>query len=92
MAETTLADGWLGDFSRGPAVFTVYRVGPEEGGHPLGPPEYRIECNDGAGPREICRFFGDTDLPAEWFGAWQNDPWCDWILAQANKTIRNPER
>jgi hypothetical protein len=43
MAETGFAedephpdeDGWLGDFRRGPAVFSVFRTGPNNGGHPL---------------------------------------------------------
>jgi hypothetical protein len=88
----TSDDGWLGDFHRGPAVFAVFLVGPEQGGHSLNPPEYRIECNDGAGPREICRFVDEPEAVPEWFGAWRGDDWCDWILAGAAKTIKNPER
>ena len=84
-------DGWLGDFRRGPAVFAVFRVGPDEGGHPLIPPEYRITCNDGAGPREICRFVDEPEDVPEWFGAWRGDEWCPWILAEAWKTIESPQ-
>lgn len=86
-AETSFAedeshpddDGWLGDFRRGPAVFSVFRTGPNNGGHPLIPPEFRITCNDGAGPREICRFTLEPEFAPEWFGAWRNDEWCPWM-------------
>ncbi|GAA2264006.1 hypothetical protein GCM10009853_016650 [Glycomyces scopariae] len=84
-------DGWLGDFRRGPAVFALFQVGPESGGHPLGPPEYRIECNDGAGPREICRFVDEPDPVPEWRGAWRGDEWCPWILDRAHALIARPE-
>jgi hypothetical protein len=82
-------DGWLGDFNRGPAVFAVYRE--MEGAHPLVPPEYRIECNDGAGPREICRFIDRPDENPEWVGAWRGDAWCEWIMARARALIAKPE-
>ncbi|RRS00720.1 hypothetical protein [Glycomyces terrestris] len=81
------SDGWLGDFRRGPAVFSLYR----ETAHPLGPPEYRIECNDGAGPRTICQFFDEPEAVPEWFGAWKRDPWCPWILGRARRLIAEPE-
>jgi hypothetical protein len=80
-------DGWLGHFSRGPAVFSVFRTGPNNGGHPHLAPEYRIECNDGAGPREICRFLDDSESDPEWFGAWRGDLWCPWILKETKKLI-----
>ncbi|MEU6248828.1 hypothetical protein [Glycomyces sp. NPDC047010] len=86
-----LDDGWLGDFRRGPAVFALFLIGPDDGGHPLGPREYRIECNDGAGPREICRFFDEDEAVPEWVGTWQGDAWCDWILTQARRLIAKPE-
>jgi hypothetical protein len=96
MAEPLLAepdpdpdnDGWLGDCHRGPAVFSVYR----ERVHPLSLPEYRIECNDGGGPRVICRFVDEADPVIEWFGAWSGDQWCDWILAEARKHIKDSTR
>lgn len=84
------SDGWLGDFHRGPAVFALHRLGPANGGHPLGPPMYRIDCNDGAGAREICRFADEPEAIPEWFGAWQGDEWCEWILAQARRLIAEP--
>jgi hypothetical protein len=92
MAETTVdTDGWLGDFRKGPAVFSLYRLGPESGGHPLAVPEYRIECNDGAGPRVICRFTDEPEAVPEWLGAWRRDEWCGWILEQARVLIANPD-
>ncbi|MFB9658601.1 hypothetical protein ACFQS3_20390 [Glycomyces mayteni] len=81
-------DGWLGDFARGPAVFAVYRE--TKGAHPLAPPEYRIECNDGAGPRVICRILDASDPVPEWYGAWEGDQWCEWILQRAFGLIKRP--
>lgn len=81
-------DGWLGDFRRGPAVFSAYK---ETAAHPLALPEYRIECNDGAGPRVICRFVDEPDAVIEWTGTWQGDPWCPWILTQARRLIAKPQ-
>ncbi|WP_112138524.1 hypothetical protein [Glycomyces dulcitolivorans] len=81
------SDGWLGDFRRGPAVFSLYR----EPAHPLAPAEYRIECNDGAGPRVICRFVDQPDTVPEWVTAWSGDEWCEWILEQARRLIAEPE-
>jgi len=86
-----LADGWLGDFDRGPAVFSVYREGAPGTTHPLLIPEYRITCNDGAGPRDICRFIDEPDPIPTWFGAWHNDEWCPWILDNAHRLIAKPE-
>ncbi|MCD0445649.1 hypothetical protein LO763_18750 [Glycomyces sp. A-F 0318] len=83
-------ENWLGDFRRGPAVFSVHRE--TAGAHPLVPPEYRIECNDGAGPRVICRFTDEPDPVPEWFGAWRGDEWCTWILKQTRALIANPQR
>lgn len=81
------SDGWLGDFRRGPAVFALYR----ETGHPLGPAEYRIECNDGVGPKVICRFVDEPEPAPEWVPGWAGDEWCPWILKQARRLIANPE-
>jgi hypothetical protein len=83
-------DGWLGDFSRGPAVFSVFRTG-SNGGHPLPPPEYRATCNDGAGPREICRFTEEPEFAQEWFGAWRSDQCRPWIPLLAKGLLKNPE-
>lgn len=85
------ADGWLGYFHRGPAVFSVFRIGPNNGGHPHLLPEFHIKCNDGAGPRLICRFTDEPEMAPEWFGAWRNDEWCDWIIEQALRLVANPE-
>ncbi|WP_205328340.1 hypothetical protein [Glycomyces sp. YM15] len=82
-------DGWLGTFHRGPAVFSVFREVATD--HPLTASEYRIECNDGAGPRVICQFFDDPEPTPEWFGAWKNDQWCPWILKRAFRLIAKPE-
>jgi hypothetical protein len=87
--QTHPDDGWLGDFRRGPAVFSVYRETATA--HPLAPPEFRIECNDGAGPRVICRFVDEPDAVIEWIGTWQGDQWCPWILAQTRRLITEPE-
>ncbi|MCC3762904.1 hypothetical protein K3N28_07440 [Glycomyces sp. TRM65418] len=84
-------DGWLGDFAREPAVFSVFRIGPNNGGHPLVPAEYRVCCNDGAGPREICRFSDEPDPVPEWFGAWRGDEWCEWILEKTRALIAEPD-
>jgi hypothetical protein len=82
-------DGWLGTFHRGPAVFSVFREIATD--HPLTASEYRIECNDGAGPRVICRFFGEPEPTPEWFGAWKGDQWCPWILKRAYRLIAKPQ-
>lgn len=82
-------DGWLGDFHRDPAVFSVFREMSQQ--HPLIPDEYRITCNDGAGPRVICRFVDEPEMVPEWFGAWKNDEWCEWILKRALTLVASPE-
>lgn len=97
MAKTTLEepednpsnDGWLGDFRRSPAVFSVHRETANP--HPFNPPEYRIACNDGAGPRVICRLVDEPEAVPEWVGAWRGDEWCEWILEQARRLIAEPE-
>lgn len=48
--------GYLGDFTRGHVVFTVYRIGPDQSRYPNGPSEYLVDCDDGVGPHEVCRF------------------------------------
>jgi hypothetical protein len=55
--------GYLGDFARGPVLFTLYRLGPDQGRYPNGPCEYLIDCDDGVGPHEVCRFTVDADEP-----------------------------
>ena len=90
------AVGFLGDFVRGPALFTAYRLGPDQGRYPNGPCEYLVDCDDGVGPREVCRFSdeGAEDESPEtaafepvWRGAWNGDEWCDWIMERARAFI-----
>jgi hypothetical protein len=81
-------DGRLGEFRRGPAVFAVLTDPVESGSSPS---EYRITCDDGAGPRVICRFVADRKRVPEWFGAWKNDEWCEWILKQARIVVADRE-
>lgn len=88
--------GFLGDFARGHALFSLYRLGPDQSRCPNGACEYLIDCDDGVGPHEVCRF---TDEPVEpgdgstegfqvvWRGAWQNDEWCPWLLKSARALI-----
>jgi hypothetical protein len=82
-------DAWLGDFHRGPAVFSVFHEVATD--HPLTASEYRVTCNDGAGPRVICRFFDEPEPTPEWLGAWKGDPWCPWILKRARALIAKPQ-
>lgn len=78
-------DGWLGYFHREPVVFSVFQTSPTPG-------EYRVDGNDGAGPREICRLTDEPGSTPVWRGAWNNDEWCDWIEAEARKLIAEPRR
>ncbi|GAA1672705.1 hypothetical protein GCM10009830_18620 [Glycomyces endophyticus] len=83
-------DGYLGDFRRGPAVFTLYSLGS----HPARTPkitEYLIDADDGAGARECCRFTDDPEDVAEWSKAWAGDEWCPWILEQCRALIAEPD-
>jgi hypothetical protein len=80
-ASATL--GYLGDFTRGPAVFTLYRLGADQGRYPNGPVEYLIDVDDGVGPRECGRFTDEPGRPTTWNRAWNGDDWCPWILEQA---------
>lgn len=75
------ADHYIGEFRRGPAIFTVFQTA-------LAPRAFRVDCNDGNGPSEVCTF---TDRPGsgpKWHGAWNGDEWCAWIELQARKTIK----
>jgi hypothetical protein len=51
--------GFLGDFARGHALFSLYRLGPDQSQYPNGPCEYLVDCDDGVGPHEVCRFSVD---------------------------------
>ncbi|MEV3939058.1 hypothetical protein AB0K52_24170 [Glycomyces sp. NPDC049804] len=81
------AEGFLGDFARGPALFSVYDLGPDKSRYPNGPNRYLIDVEDGVGPRECCRFTDDPEDQPVWNGAWNNDPWCPWILQQSKALI-----
>lgn len=83
-------EGYLGDFRRGPATFTLYRTAPVPHRYTPGPAEYLIDVFDGAGPRECCRFTDDHDDVPAWTKTWRGDEWCPWILEQAKKLIANP--
>ncbi|GAA2286822.1 hypothetical protein GCM10009853_047580 [Glycomyces scopariae] len=79
-------DGYIGDFCRGPAAFTLYTLGA----HPADPAkvtEYLLDVDDGAGPRECCRFFDDAEAIPEWARTWQGDPWCPGILERCRHLI-----
>jgi hypothetical protein len=81
-----MADRYLGEFTRGPAVFFVYRTGAE-------PPAYRIDFRDnGGGPSEVCNFVDEPEAPVTWIRNWDGDEWCLWILAEARKRIEDPAR
>ena len=91
----------LGSFRRGPVHFTVVRTranpadvsdyGPGSGCGSLAGPSmiFRVDCDDGVGPREVCRFTDDPRSPPIWRGAWNGDEWCAWIMGEARKAIAN---
>jgi len=78
----------LGSFRRGPANFTLVRTSAATDV----PSTYRIDCDDGVGPREVCRFEESPAAPPVWRGAWNGDEWCDWIMAKVGVLIRQPDR
>ncbi|HEU5129280.1 MAG TPA: hypothetical protein VFU12_14940 [Glycomyces sp.] len=71
---------YLGEFRRGPAIFTLFRIGAD-------PDRYRILCSDGNGPSPVCAFTDTPGAEPRWHGAWNGDEWCPWIEAQARKVI-----
>jgi hypothetical protein len=83
--------GYLGDFRRGPAVFTLYELAAGQGRHPLSPVEYLVDVDDGTGPRECCRFWDDPEDVPEWNRAWSNDEWGPWIMDRCRALIANPD-
>jgi len=83
--------GYLGDFTKGPAIFTLYTLGPDQGCYPNGPTRYLIDVDDGAGARECCRFTADPTESPIWNGCWNNDEWCSWILEQAHALIADKD-
>ncbi|GAA1689073.1 hypothetical protein GCM10009830_40790 [Glycomyces endophyticus] len=84
-------DGYVGDFRRGPAAFTLYSLGADHPGRPNRIIGYLLDVDDGAGPRECCRFTDDPEDVPEWSGAWQGDQWCAWLLEQCRALIADPE-
>jgi hypothetical protein len=78
--------GFLGDFARGHALFSLYRLGPDQSRYPNGPCEYVIDCDDGVGPHEVCRF-DDADFAPVWRGSWNGDPWCGWLMKRAKALV-----
>ncbi|MEU6246540.1 hypothetical protein [Glycomyces sp. NPDC047010] len=84
-------DGYLGDFRRGPAVFTLYRLGPDHPGRAHKMIAYLLDVDDGAGARECCRFTDDPEDLPEWAATWLGDSWCDWIMERCKALIDNPD-
>ncbi|RRS00485.1 hypothetical protein [Glycomyces terrestris] len=84
-------DGYLGDFRRGPAVFTLYHLGADHPARPNRITVYLVDVDDGAGPRECCRFTDDSEDVPEWSIAWRGDAWCPWILEQSRALIAEPD-
>ncbi len=79
MADET--DHYIGEFRRGPAIFTVFQTAPA-------PRAFRVDCNDGNGPSQVCTFTDHPGSGPDWHGAWNGDEWCAWIELQARKTIK----
>lgn len=75
--------GYLGGFIRYTAKFSVYELGPSLGSGPNFPNRFLIDVDDGAGPRECCRFTDATHDAPLWNRAWNGDDWCPWILEQS---------
>lgn len=91
MVETTFDQSpegelCLGKFRRWRAEFSVIFVeAPPGTAH-----TYRVDCDDGVGPHEVCRFDDAPDEPVIWRGAWNGDEWCDWIMEQARELVARP--
>ncbi|MDA1358637.1 hypothetical protein O1R50_03330 [Glycomyces luteolus] len=83
--------GHLGCFRRGPAVFSLYAIPPDQSRYPNTPAYYLLDCDDGAGPHEVCRIEADAMDEPFWNGAWKNDPWCLWLLKQVRALIAAPQ-
>lgn len=71
---------YLGEFRRGPAIFTVHRIA-------VRPSRYRIMCSDGNAPSPVCVLSEAPGSEPRWHGAWNGDQWCAWIEAEARKVI-----
>lgn len=79
-SSDALADDYLGEFRRGPAIFTVFRICGAAAC-------YRVDCNDGNGPSKVCEFSERPGSGPSWHGAWRGDEWCAWIELQARKIV-----
>jgi hypothetical protein len=88
--------GFFGDFARGHALFSLYRLGPDQSQYPNGPCEYLVDCDDGVGPHEVCRFSVDEserdgsklgEFDVVWRGSWKGDQWCGWIMGHVRALI-----
>jgi hypothetical protein len=88
--------GFLGDFARGHALFSLFRLGPDQSQYPNGPCEYLVDCDDGVGPHEVCRFSVDEserrgsklgEFDVVWRGSWKGDQWCGWIMGRVRALI-----
>lgn len=78
--------GFLGDFAVAHILFSLYRLGPDQSRYPNGPCEYLLDCDDGVGPHEVCRF-DDEDFAPVWRGSWNGDAWCGALMKQAKAFI-----
>lgn len=75
-------DVYLGEFTRGPAFFTVFQTGTD-------PRVYRVDYRDnGGGPNPCATFEEGIDDSPYWHGAWNRDKWCPWIVAETRKIVK----
>ncbi|WP_335988523.1 hypothetical protein [Glycomyces sp. MUSA5-2] len=73
---------WLGDFVRGPMVFSVFQTLEDaEAGM------YRIDCRCGSEPRPVGTLTADPFTAPVWDTAWAGDAWCAWIELHARDLI-----
>jgi hypothetical protein len=84
--------GYLGDFRRDPAVFTLYEIPPDRGRYPNGPTVYLLDVDDGAGARECCRLTDDPGDRPVWNRNWKGDEWGPWIMERIEALIEHPQR
>lgn len=82
MAEA--GDEFLGEFQRGPAIFTVFRTAKDAN-------VIRVDCRDNGGGPNPCATFNDGIAESPyWHGAWNRDRWCPWIVAETRKGVEKP--
>lgn len=73
-------DQYIGEFRRGPAIFTVFGTGKRTG-------RYRVECDDGTGRTAVCVLTDRAGESPEWEGRWQRDRRRAWIESEARAII-----